>query len=309
MTLPNEPHMGNPRGVRPGWVSDILYPFKSNFIQLGGHTLHYLDEGPREGPILLWLHGNPVWSFEFRDVIQALVPAFRCIAPDLPGFGLSSPDPRYGFLPEQHAEVLEQFIATLDLYNVISYHHDWSGPIGLYMVSRQIERFRGLILGSTWARPDIGGFQRLSSKLLDNIVGKYLVEQRNIFIEYFLNIGHQQRKLNSEELDHYRQPFPDAIARDRYYLLNRHIIHGHHFLSEVQHSLPKLKHLPVLFTWPEKDPAFPKSELERLQQIFPYHRTVILQGAGHFAAEDAPDQIVLAVRFPGWIVKYSIALV
>ncbi|MGL4609010.1 MAG: alpha/beta fold hydrolase [Trueperaceae bacterium] len=290
---PNVPHMGNPRGVRPSWVLNAMYPFKSNFLELDGHCIHYVDEGPKDAPILLFLHGNPVWSFEFRDVIQALSGAYRCIAPDMPGFGLSSPADGYRFLPEEHSVVIEKFIQTLDLEDIVVYVHDWSGPLGLGAAARNPERFRGLAMGGTWARPDIGGFQKLSAVMLDNAFGRYLVRRQNIF---FLNIGHSLRKLSQDELEHYRRPFPDAIARDRYHLLNRYIVHGHEFLSRVQHALPKLTHLPVLFLWSEKDSAFPISELRRFEAIFPKHQTVILKGAGHFAAEDAPDQIVAAMR-------------
>ena len=76
------------RGVRPEWVDGKLFPFKSRFVELSGNVVHYVDEG--EGPILLMLHGNPTWSFVYRDVIAELSGSFRCIAPDYPGFGYSS---------------------------------------------------------------------------------------------------------------------------------------------------------------------------------------------------------------------------
>lgn len=76
---------------RPAWVSDELFPFESRFVELDGNVVHYVDEG--SGPTLLFLHGNPTWSFEYRDVIRFLRDGFRCVAVDYPGFGLSSPTP------------------------------------------------------------------------------------------------------------------------------------------------------------------------------------------------------------------------
>jgi haloalkane dehalogenase len=76
---------------RPPWVDHELFPFTSRFIDVGGHTVHYIDEG--SGPTLLFLHGNPTWSFVYRDVIRQLRDQFRCVALDYPGFGLSSPGP------------------------------------------------------------------------------------------------------------------------------------------------------------------------------------------------------------------------
>ncbi|NOK58607.1 MAG: Pimeloyl-ACP methyl ester carboxylesterase [Chloroflexi bacterium AL-W] len=296
MSALNVRHMGNPRGVRPEWINSVLYPFQSNFLELDGHTLHYIDEGPCNGPVLLFLHGNPMWSFEFRHLVQALRSAFRCIAPDLPGFGLSTPEETYRFLPEEHASVIEHFIQRLELQHITMYVHDWSGPIGLGAAARHPERFRSLLIGSTWARPDIGGVQRMSSRFLDNGFGRYLVQQHNIFIERLLNMVRAKHPLNQDELEHYRRPFPDPVARDRYHLLNRHIVRGHDFLSRVQRELPRLSHLPVLFVWSEKDQAFPISELRRFEKVFPHHHTVILKEAGHFGPEEAPDQIVFALR-------------
>jgi haloalkane dehalogenase len=71
-------------GSRPAWVDDDLFPFESRFLTLDGHTIHHVDEGA--GPTLLFLHGNPTWSFVYRDVIGALRDEFRCIALDYPGW-------------------------------------------------------------------------------------------------------------------------------------------------------------------------------------------------------------------------------
>jgi len=92
-------------GVRPGWVRDDLFPFRSRFTEVDGHLIHYVDEG--SGPVLLLLHGNPTWSFVYRDAITRLRDRFRCIAPDLPGFGLSAPAAGYAYRPAGHAA--EQF--------------------------------------------------------------------------------------------------------------------------------------------------------------------------------------------------------
>src|SRR5690625_268973 len=89
---------------RPAWVDDALFPFESRFIDIDGHRVHYVDEG--SGPVLLFLHGNPTWSFEYREVIEALRCDFRCIAVDYPGFGLSRAAPGYRYLPEEHARVI-----------------------------------------------------------------------------------------------------------------------------------------------------------------------------------------------------------
>jgi hypothetical protein len=98
---------------RPAWVDDDLFPFESRFVTIDGHTIHYVDEG--SGPTLLFLHGNPTWSFVYRDVIRALRDEFRCVALDYPGFELSSPRPGYQCLPEEHTYVVTAFVDALGL--------------------------------------------------------------------------------------------------------------------------------------------------------------------------------------------------
>src|SRR4029453_5612281 len=98
----------NPRpGERPDWVSAELFPFTSRFLDIDGHWGTSVDEGT--GPALLFLHGNPVWSFVYRDVIRALRGQFRCVAVDYPGFGLSSAADGYRYTPPEHAAVVERF--------------------------------------------------------------------------------------------------------------------------------------------------------------------------------------------------------
>src|SRR6185369_4619361 len=99
--------------TRPGWVPDELYPFESHFAEIGGARVHYVDEGT--GPVLLLLHGNPTWSFLYREIIRDLRSSFRCIAVDYPGFGLSTARAGYGFTPREHSAVVEKLVLALEL--------------------------------------------------------------------------------------------------------------------------------------------------------------------------------------------------
>ena len=102
-----------------------MYPFESRW--LGG--VHYVDEGA--GRPILMCHGNPTWSFLYRDVIKPLRGEFRCIALDYPGFGLSERPSGYGYRPADHAKIVTKLIRELDLSDLIVMGHDWGGPIGL----------------------------------------------------------------------------------------------------------------------------------------------------------------------------------
>ena len=115
-----------PNQHSPTWLPKELYPFQSRHLQVGQAVVHYIDEG--SGPTLLLLHGNPSWSFLYREIIKGLRGDFRCVALDYPGFGLSVPPPGYGFTPAEHAEVVHRFVQQLDLRAVTMMVQDWGEP-------------------------------------------------------------------------------------------------------------------------------------------------------------------------------------
>ncbi|MCF8030108.1 MAG: alpha/beta fold hydrolase [Desulfohalobiaceae bacterium] len=120
-------------------------PFSPRWLPLGGAVLHYMDEGLGTPPILM-LHGNPTWSFLYRGVVSRLRDSFRCIVPDLPGYGYSLPPPGYGFTPQEHAAWLRTLLRELGVEQFILAAQDWGGPIGLSLAVEHPERVKGLAL-------------------------------------------------------------------------------------------------------------------------------------------------------------------
>lgn len=282
-------------GRRPAWVSDTLFPFRSHFIEIADHNVHYVDEG--SGPTLLLLHGNPTWSFLYRDVIARLAPDFRCVALDYPGFGLSIAASGYRFRPEEHGRVVARFIEALDLREVLVMVQDWGGPIGLSAAASLPERLAGLVIGDTRAWPDgLPVFERAQSRFWGSPAGRALNRRFNLFVNLMLPLGHARRKLTAEEMDHYRRPLGDRQARERANILSGSITRRADFLSEVERGLARLAHLPALIVWGEKEIGFTPRDRERFEEAFPNHRTVMLPGAGHFIQEDAPDEIAAAIQ-------------
>src|SRR5437763_12505760 len=119
---------GQAQTPRPAWVSKELYPFESHYAQINGASVHYLDEGV--GPTLLLLHGNPTYSFLYRELIKGLRDRYRCLALDYPGFGLSRASAGYRFTAAEHAAVVGRFVEQLDLGEITMMVQDWGGPIG-----------------------------------------------------------------------------------------------------------------------------------------------------------------------------------
>jgi len=283
---------------RPGWVPAELYPFESHYADVRGARVHYVDEGA--GPPLLLLHGNPTWSFLYRDIVSGLRDRYRCIAVDHPGFGLSSPTPGYGFTPAEHADVLEQLVVGLDLTAVTMMVQDWGGPIGFAVATRRPERFSAFVIGNTWAWPKSDAGTQLFSRLLGGPIGRRLIVNRNLFVERILPGGVRRGPLPEAVMDAYRGPFPTPGSRRPAAVLPGQILAARPFLAEIERALPRLRDRPALIVWPTGDVAFGDRERRRWEAVFPDHRTVLLEGAGHYMQEDAAPEIVAAIRdWPG----------
>jgi haloalkane dehalogenase len=279
---------------RPAWLPEDLYPFQSRYVEVGEARLHYIDEG--SGPTLLLLHGNPTWSFLYREIIKELRGQFRCVAVDYPGFGLSAAPPRYGFTPAEHADVVEGFVQQLDLTAVTLMVQDWGGPIGFAVATRQPDRFARFVIGNTWAWPATDLGTQAFSRLLGSPLGRYLIERRNFFVETILPRGVRRTHLPEAVMNAYRGPFPTPESRRPVYVFPREIVRSKVFLADVASKLPRLSDRPALLCWPTADFAFREPERVRWEQLFPDHRTLRLQGAGHYIQEDAWQEIVTAIR-------------
>jgi haloalkane dehalogenase len=278
---------------RPAWVPNDLYPFQDRYAELEGCIVHYVDEG--NGPPLLLLHGNPTWSFLYRRINTGLRDRYRCIAVDYPGFGLSTARPGYGFMPAEHADIVGRLVRRLDLRDVTLMVQDWGGPIGFAVATRQPERFGALVIGNTWAWPKADLPTQLFSRLLGGPVGRRLILNRNLFVEGALGRG-VRPPLPDAVMNAYRGPFPTPGSRWPTAVFPREILGSRPFLAEIERRLPALRDRPALLTWPTRDPAFGKRERQRWEQLFPDHRTVALEGAGHYIQEEKPDEIIAAIR-------------
>ena len=281
--------------ARPPWLPADLYPFEDRYADVAGCDVHYIDEG--SGPPLLLLHGNPTYSFLYREIVAGLRDRYRCIAVDYPGFGLSTPAPGYGFTPTEHAGVVESLVVRLELRDVTLMVQDWGGPIGFAVATRHPDRFAAFVIGNTWAWPKADVPTQLFSRFLGGPVGRRLILNRNLFVEGALGRG-VRRTLPDRVMDAYRGPFPTPASRRPIAVLPREILGSRPFLAELERRLPELADRPALLVWPTRDVAFRERERRRWEEVFPDHRTVTLEGAGHYIQEDAPGEIVSAIR--GW---------
>lgn len=273
----------------PDWLDRAMYPVHDATVDVAGHRIHYVDEGT--GPTLLMVHGNPTWSFVWRETIAALHDGFRCVAPDLPGFGLSQAPEGFDGRPESIAVVLESFVRELDLRDVVLVAQDWGGPLGLRVVQRMPDRFSALVLGNTWAWPVTGDrhFERFSA-LMGGRLGAWLTRRVNLFVNVMIPAGHRRRRPTAAEMRHYRRALATPHRRQASAVLPHEIVGSAAFLAEIERALPTLRPLPALLVWADKDIAFRRAELERWQRELPGATTVELAGVGHFLQSDAPEE-------------------
>ena len=127
-------------------------------------------------------------------------------------------------------------------------------------------------------------------------LGAYLIVQRNFFVEQGIPRSLRRKKLTDAEMDAYRGPFPTPESRRPVLEFPREILASRAWLAETETRLPTLRDRPALLVWPTKDPVFGTSERQRWEQVFPNHRTIGLEGAGHYIQEDAADEIVSSIR-------------
>ncbi len=279
----------------PSWVPRSMFPFASRFVDLDGHSLHYIDEGV--GPTILFIHGNPTWSFLYRDIVAQLKGEFRCVAVDHPGFGLSRAADGYDFLPASHARVLDRFVGALGLSDFSIMVQDWGGPIGLWVAARRASQVRGLVIGNTWAWPVNGDkhFERFSA-MMGGPIGGFFIRHLNAFVNLMIPMNVKRKKLPRGAMQAYRGPFSTKDSRLPTRIFPREIRASRSFLAEVEAGLGALAHKPALIIWGDRDIAFRDRERRRFEAVFPEHRTVILTGAGHYIQEAAPEEIADAIR-------------
>ena len=286
---------------RPAWVDDELFPFESRFLDIDGHTIHYIDEGT--GPTLLFLHGNPTWSLDYSAVIQSLCSEYRCVAVDYPGFGLSAAARAYRYLPADHAEVVGAFVDALELTEVTLVAHDWGGPIGLAVAQRRRESFAGLVLTNTWAWPVDDLLVQLMSHVMGSPGGRLLIRQLNLFVNVMIPLGHRLRKPTGHQMAHYKSALGTSERREASAVFPREITASRAFLADVEAKLSQIAALPALIIWGDADFAFGNKELHRWQRTLTDHETVVIKGAAHFVPSDAPEQFAGAIR--DWQVRRS----
>lgn len=274
--------------------SKALYPFESRWFESTAGRVHYVEEG--QGRPILFLHGNPTWSFLYRNIVVPLRDRFRCVAVDYPGFGLSDRPDGYGYTPAEHAEVIGELVDHLGLEDFLVMGQDWGGPIGTRVAASRADRVDGLVLGNTWFWHSRRLMTRIFSTVMTSGPMQRRILDRNYFVERLIPRG-TARKLSEEEMDHYRRVQPSPEMRAGVAEFPRQLIAAAPWLGELARDvIATLSEKPVLLVWGMRDLAFPpKPTIPGIRRTFKDIELVELPRAKHFIQEDAPTEIAEAI--------------
>jgi haloalkane dehalogenase len=278
-------------------VDSMEYPFKDNWLPYRDGYIHYIDEG--QGPTVLLLHGNPTWSYLYRNVIKELRNEYRLIALDYPGMGMSKAPSQYGFTPQEQSDAVMEFIRRMDLKKFVLVVQDWGGPIGLNYAVRHRENLRGIVVMNTWAWPATLPAMKIFSLAMGGWpLGYWLQTRRNFFAKNIVPHGIFQTEKVTESLRKaYTDPFPTPKSRKPTWIFPRQIRKARQWLAEIESKLPVLSDLPAQILWGTKDSAgFPLSEMAKWQRYLKKNETEALDDASHYVQEDRPDRVAASIR-------------
>ena len=280
------------------WLDSDEYPFQSKYLTLEQGNLHYIDEG--DGPVILFVHGTPAWSFVYRKQIKALSNNFRCIAVDHLGFGLSDAPKDFSYTPLAHSGVLTQFISKLGLQNINLVVHDFGGPIGLSCAVKQPELFHSLTILNTWAWPFDNDPQVIKiSKSLSGGMGKFLYQRLNFSAKYLLPKGFANKSLLSKEVhQHYLKPFNSASRRVGTWVFARELDGSSDFYAQLERQLDNLANIKTTIVWGMKDELIKALHLQKWREITQNFSNITfheISHAGHFLQEDAAKQVTMYI--------------
>jgi len=275
------------------------YPFASRFLDLDGHRLHYIDEG--QGDTLLCVHGNPTWSFAWRQVVKELRTTHRVIAIDHMGCGLSDKPQNYPYCLAQHIRNLRTLIERLDLQRVTLLAHDWGGAIGMGAAGQCPDRFARFVLFNT------GAFRSTRIPLRIAVcrwplLGTFLLRGLNAFSRAALFMAVEKReRMTPVVRKGYLAPYgswADRIAVDRFVhdIPMRSSHPSWPALVDVENGLAQFIPHPMLLVWGEQDWCFTTDFLAEFQRRFPKAETLRIPEAGHYVFEDAPEVFLPRLR-------------
>ena len=289
-------------------ISKDLYPFEHNWLDLNGQRLHYLDEGPQDGrgaPVLM-VHGNPSWSFYYRNLVQTLRATHRCIVPDHIGCGFSDKpgDADYNYTLSQRVSDLTTLMDSLQLNEPLTLVvHDWGGLIGMTWALAHADQVARIVLLNTSAFP-LPQDKRMPFALWlvrNTALGSLLVNSANAFAAGAARWGVTKKPMAAEVRRAYVAPYDSKAHRIATLRFVQDIPlkpgdPAWEMINDTAARLGELADKPALICWGEKDFVFDHHFLARWRKEWPEARVCTYPNAGHYVLEDESDAICAEVQ-------------
>lgn len=278
---------------------DFITRHPGRDLDLGSLRYHYIDEG--QGPPVVMLHGNPTWSFYYRNLIDALSPTNRVIVPDHIGCGRSDKplDARYNYTLKSRVDDLERLLDRLEIDKQITLIlHDWGGMIGMAYATRFPDRIARFIIMNT------GAFHLPKSKpmpwqltLCRSPLGGPLVRGLNMFVSGTAKLGCTHHPMSADIRAAYAAPYnsyENRIAVHRF-VQDIPLVPGdqaYEIVSETEANLTRFVDRPMMIAWGMTDPVFDRHFLEGWTSRFPQAIVHQYEKAGHYILEDEAETVV-----------------
>ena len=265
------------------------------YFGIDGTKMHYIDSG--EGDPIVMLHGNPTWSFFYRNLTEGLSATNRVIVPDHIGMGLSEKPQKADYCLAFHIKNLKQLIEHLKLESFTLVVHDWGGAIGFGYAVDHPEMVKRIVVLNSSAFFD----ERIPKRILlcRGILGKFLVLRLNLFVKA-ATVMATVKELPEGVKSEYLRPYDTYENRIGIYTFLRDIpVRAEHRTRQLLDSIEKkLYSLPsdILILWGAKDFCFTKHYYDRWQNIFPDAKAKLYANAGHYILEDVPDEVLKEIQ-------------
>ena len=278
------------------WINASLYPYQTFTYQLPIGAMRYVDKG--QGEPIVMVHGNPVWSFVYRKLIDGLSDTYRCIVPDHIGFGQSSKPHEWTYLPRDHSANLTSLLDWLKVDGITLVVQDWGGPIGLGYAVEHPERVKRLVILNTWLWPvNDDWYYQAFSGFVGGRLGRFLCRRFNFFARWVVWMAYgNKKKLTPEIHRHYLDALSTGDSRKGTWVFPKEIIGSTEWLRSLWSQRERIAAKPTMIAWGMKDIAFREKELQRWTSLFPQAQVTRFAGAGHYVQDEEGEAIAQLMR-------------
>lgn len=267
------------------------YPFSPHYCKISNNQLHYIDEG--HGEVILMLHGNPTWSFFYRNLAKYFSKNYRVIVPDHIGCGFSSKPQDYEYTLANHVNNTLTLIRELNLKNITLIVHDWGGAIGMGVATRHPELIKKIVVMNTAAFRSVEIPWRIN--ILRNPIGEWFIRKFNGFAGPATTMAVTKKlpPIVKKGLTFPYRDFQSRIATAKFVrdipMTTDHPTYK--TLSDIEDKLKMIK-CPILILWGEKDFCFTMNFKDRWVEFFPQAKVKTYPNAGHYILEDETQDVI-----------------